>query len=286
LSACEDFIGAPASELDMSISIDSSHMGLYQEGSKAFDEGRIKYRKSRAEFCNCESEQDFAAKLYCLRRAFSKIVEDEHTVIWLMQSGRALIADLLRHDGRDPTEFYTAYDRMMSFLQRDENRETIKMELSFRKVEEVNLWDVLIDYVMLDAFDDLRKPPSSITALVKNGFLSQSMKESTLNNLIWSLIKVKRARMQVQDGFAAHFYDISMSLTASLTMGLLGGSSKEFEELCTFFKDSIFSFIAEIYNPNKVRFSNLAELSEDVKKLLVERVEIIRVKMSTELLPM
>jgi len=54
-------------------------------------------------------------------------------MIWLIQSGRALIADLLRHDGRDPTEFYTAYDRMMSFLQREENRETIKMELSFRK---------------------------------------------------------------------------------------------------------------------------------------------------------
>lgn len=51
-------------------------------------------------------------------------------------------------------------------------------------------------------------------------------------------------------------------------------------------QDSIFAFIAEIFNPNKVRYTNIDELTEDVKKLMVERVEIIKVKMSTELLPM
>lgn len=61
----------------------------------------------------------------------------------------------------------------------------------------MNLWDVLFDFVFLDAFEDLRKPPSGIAALMRNSFLSRSMKEATLNNLIWSLIKAKRSRLQV-----------------------------------------------------------------------------------------
>lgn len=64
-------------------------------------------------------------------------------------------------------------------------------------MEEINLWDVLFDFVILDAFDDLKKPPSAIVALVKNNWFSQSMKESTINNLIWSMIKAKKAKLRV-----------------------------------------------------------------------------------------
>lgn len=103
-------------------------------------------------------------------------------------------------------------------------------------MEELNLWDVLFDFVIIDAFEDLRKPPSSITALIKNSWLGYSMKEAAVNNIVWSLIKVKRSRLQYTDGFITRFYDISHILTTPLTLGLLGGSPPEFEEICIFFK--------------------------------------------------
>lgn len=53
---------------------------------------------------------------------------------WLIQSGRQLIADLLRQDGKDPVCFYTAYDRMMEFLIHEENRSILLEELEARKV--------------------------------------------------------------------------------------------------------------------------------------------------------
>lgn len=157
----------------------------------------MKYRKSRADICGCESELDFAAKLWCLRQAFDAIISDQSKRRWIIQSGRNMIADLLRQDKKDPRDFYVAFDELMNYMENPNNYDQIVAELCSRKVENVNIWDVLIDFILLDSFDDLRKPPSGVAALVKNPFLSRSMRESTLYNLIWSLIKVKRARLQV-----------------------------------------------------------------------------------------
>lgn len=61
-------------------------------------------------------------------------MNDQHAMHWLIQSGRQLIADLLRHDGKDPAGFYSAYDRMVEFLTQDENRAILRDELELRKV--------------------------------------------------------------------------------------------------------------------------------------------------------
>lgn len=50
---------------------------------------------------------------------------------------------------------------------------------------------------MLDSFDDFRRPPNSINALVKNSWLGYAMKEAAINNIVWSLIKIKRSRLLV-----------------------------------------------------------------------------------------
>lgn len=292
ISACDEFVSLdelPASDERederLSVSTDFSALNLYNQGLRAAERDEINYRKSRADLCNCDSTQDFEAKLYCVRLAFRRIMDEPQTIQWLIQSGRIIMADLLRHDKRDPAEFYAAYDRMMSFVSDERNLATIQGELRARKVESTNLWDVFFDLIILDAFEDLQRPPSAISALLRNCFMSYSMKESTLNNLIWSMIKVKRQRLQVKDGFISHFYDISQILTSSLAMGLFGASAKEFQELCVYFKEQILGFIMEIFNPAKVRFTTVEELTEDIKKLLVERVELLKVKLSNELLP-
>uniref|UniRef100_A0A183BSG2 Mitoguardin n=1 Tax=Globodera pallida TaxID=36090 RepID=A0A183BSG2_GLOPA len=290
ISACDEFVAAQQAPTQSenrqpSLSIDQSAIPLYNQGLQMAQRGEVRFRKTRAEFCACESDEDFAAKLYGVRLAFRQIMDEPQTMQWLIQSGRIIIADLLRHDKRDPTEFFSVYDRMTAFLLDDKNFATLCEELKMRKVESTNLWDVLFDLIILDAFEDLQKPPSSISALLRNGYISTSMKESTLNNLIWSMIKLKRQRLQVKNGFIAHFYDISQVLTCSLTMGLIGGSPKEFQELCVYFKEQIFAFVLDIFNPSKVRYTTIGQLTEDVKKLLTDRIDLLKVKLSNELLP-
>lgn len=126
------------------------------------------------------------------------------------------------------------------------------------------------------------------------------MRESTLNNIIWSLIKVKRARLQVcynlliefthylqvTDGFVSHFYDISQIVSPPLTLGLLGGSSKEFEDLCLEFKENVLALVSDLFNPTKTRYTTIPELSEDVSNTLFTRLEAFTVKLSNEELPM
>nr|CAD2201422.1 unnamed protein product [Meloidogyne enterolobii] len=287
ITACDEFVNLcemPSSDRE-SISTDFASLALYNAGLRATQNGDVKYRKSRAELCGCDSEQDFAAKLFGIRLAFRRLMDDPQTMQRLVQYGRIIMADLLRHDKRDPSEFYTAYDRMIAFITNENNMDTIRSELKSRKVESTNLWDTLFDLIILDAFEDLQRPPSAIAALVKNSFISKSMKESTLNNLIWSIIKVKRQRLQVKDGFISHFYDISQILTSSLAMGLFGGSDREFTELCIYLKEQIFGFILEIFNPNKVHFTKVEDLAVDIKKLLFDRMELLQVKLLNELLP-
>jgi len=284
MSACDEFIVGPTIEPVSGINLEL--LELYNMGLQAFESNEIVYRKSRVEFCGCDSEKEFAAKLFGLRQAFNRVMEDQHIVQRLIKSGRTIIAGLLRHDKHDPSEFYAVYDRMISYISDITNNITMQEELRSRRVAVTNLWDVLFDLIILDAFEDLQRPPSSIMALVNNSFISRSMKESTINNLIWSLIKYKRTRLQIKDGFISHFYDISQILTCSLTMGLLGGSSKEFQDICVNFKENIFAFVADIFNMNKVRYTTVDELADDVKKLFVERIENMQVMLNSELIPM
>lgn len=63
------------------------------------------------------------------------MLKDEHTRQWLIQTGRILMADLLRHDKKDPTEYFDAYDRMVHFISNPENFEIMKEDLRMRKVK-------------------------------------------------------------------------------------------------------------------------------------------------------
>lgn len=42
----------------------------------------------------------------------------------------------------------------------------------------LTFYDVVLDYILLDAFEDLAAPPSSVLAVVRNRWLSDGFKES------------------------------------------------------------------------------------------------------------
>lgn len=42
----------------------------------------------------------------------------------------------------------------------------------------MTFYDVVIEFILFDAFDDLENPPSSVTAVVQNRWLSNGFKET------------------------------------------------------------------------------------------------------------
>src|SRR4051812_31306207 len=62
------------------------------------------------------------------------MLEDEHTRQWLIQTGRILVADLMRHDKKDPADFFDAYDRMTQFLKEPSSYQIMAEELMQRNV--------------------------------------------------------------------------------------------------------------------------------------------------------
>jgi hypothetical protein len=43
---------------------------------------------------------------------------------------------------------------------------------------QLNFYDVVLDFILMDAFDDLAHPPSAVFAVTRNSWLSNSLKES------------------------------------------------------------------------------------------------------------
>ncbi|KAK6111908.1 hypothetical protein QQG55_45550 [Brugia pahangi] len=266
------------------LNLDKNVLHFYLEGVAAVETGEVNCRKIRTEFCCCEDDDDFKAKVWCIRQAFTEILLDEHNRVWLAQAGRQLIADLLRHASKDPTSFYLAYDAMMEYLNETQHLEIVDNELKQRGVPELGFWDIVLDYILIDAFEDLSRPPSAVLAVTKNMFLNQLMKESTLVTVIWSMLKAKRARLAVADGFISHFYNISEAASPYITLGFLG-TDEHLRELCHYFKEQMCSFIVDIFNVKKVRYTSLKDLAEDIRLILETRLEMVQTRLSTELLP-
>lgn len=264
--------------------LEKEELRFLDEGMRAAMNGEVKYRKSRMDFCNCESETDFAAKLYCVRQALTNALKDEHKRVWLAKCGRTLLADFIRHTKQDPVKFFNAYDEMLEYVSNDRNQEQLRQDVEGRGVCETGFYDVAIDFIILDAFEDLKSPPSAVYSVTKNYFMSMSMKYSTLNTIIWSIIKSKRQRLKNPDGFIAKFYNISEAVMPAITLGFLG-TDERLGELCQYFKEQVIQFVLDVFNTQRVCYRSLDEMTEDVWIVMRNRLEAVQTRMSNELLP-
>ncbi|VDL73498.1 unnamed protein product [Nippostrongylus brasiliensis] len=266
------------------VSLPEDQLYFYKEGLAAANNGEVDYRKMRGDICQCESELDFAAKLWCLRQAFTTCLADQRRRMWLAKAGRTLLGDILRHSKQDPAQFYIAFDSLIDFFRSDANISQMEEELASRGVVDFGFWDVVLDFILLDSFDDIKSPPSAVYSVTKNIFLSNSMKYSTLSTIIWSMLKAKRQRLKHQHGFIAHIYNVSEAVSPAITLGFLG-TDPRIGELCQYFKEQITQFVVDIFNPKRVRYTTVEELAEDVWIILENRTDAVRTRLATELIP-
>lgn len=129
---------------------------------------------------------------------------------------------------------------MISFVQTT-SWDLIQDELATRGVLHLTFYDIVLDFILLDAFDDLEDPPSAILAAINNRWISQSFKETALSTAVWTVLKAKRRLLKYPNGFISHFYSINEHLVPTLALGFFG-NNKNLNELCTFLKVGIFYF--------------------------------------------
>ncbi|XP_074474468.1 mitoguardin 2 isoform X2 [Sebastes fasciatus] len=247
---------------------------LYEEALALVREGKVSYRSLRTELLECYGDQDFLAKLQCVRTAFQLLLQDETHRTFFMETGKQMIAGLMVKANKSPKGFLESYEDMLLYTKREETWPVTKMELEGRGVVCMNFFDIVLDFILMDAFEDLEGPPSSVVAVLRNRWLSDSFKETALATACWSVLKAKRRLLMVPDGFISHFYAISEHVSPVLAFGFLG-PRQHLSEVCTIFKQQIVQYLKDMFDHDKVRFTSAQCLAEDILNLSHRRSEIL-----------
>ncbi|KAM4642227.1 mitoguardin 1 [Discoglossus pictus] len=251
-----------------------NHSPLYEEAMHLAEEGKVYCRVLRTEMLECLGDSDFLAKLHCIRQAFQVIILQEENRQFLMDAGRKIMSTLIVKARKNPQKFDDAYDNMMCFLKRPETWDDTEMELLSRGVKHMNFYDIVLDFILMDSFEDLENPPLSIQNVVKNRWLNSSFKETAVTSSCWSVLKQKRQQMKLTDGFFAHFYAICEQISPVLAFGFLGPRNP-LHDLCCFYKDQVLYFLKDIFDFEKVRYSDVESLAEDILQSLHRRTELL-----------
>ncbi|XP_074817598.1 mitoguardin 1 isoform X2 [Natator depressus] len=250
------------------------HCPLYEEAMHLAEEGKIYSRILRTEMLECLGDSDFLAKLHCIRQAFQVILSETANRLFLAESGRKILSALIVRARKNPKKFEEVFDEMIYFLEKTDHWDNTEMELAARGVKNLNFYDIVLDFILMDSFEDLENPPTSIQNVVNNRWLNSSFKETAVASSCWSVLKQKRQQMKVPDGFFAHFYSICEHVSPVLAWGFLGPRNSLYD-LCCFFKDQVLYFLKDIFDFEKVRYSTMESLAEDLMQLLMRRTELL-----------
>ncbi|XP_062410301.1 mitoguardin 2 [Sardina pilchardus] len=247
---------------------------LYEEALEQVRENNVVCRSLRTELLECYSDHDFLAKLHCIRQAFEALLVDETHRTFFVETGKQMISGLMAKANKSPKAFLESYEEMLLYTQREETWPTTKMELEGRGVVCMNFFDIVLDFILMDAFEDLESPPSSVVAVLRNRWLSDSFKETALATACWSVLKAKRRLLMVPDGFISHFYSISEHVSPVLAFGFLG-PRQHLSEVCIIFKQQVLQYLKDMFDHDKVRFVSCPSLAEDLLRLSHRRSDIL-----------
>ncbi|XP_064147407.1 mitoguardin 2 isoform X2 [Loxodonta africana] len=150
----------------------------YEEALQLVKEGKVPCRTLRTELLGCYNDQDFLAKLHCVRQAFKGLLEDNSNRLFFREVGRQMVTGLMTKAEKSPKGFLESYEEMLSYALRPETWATTRLELEGRGVVCMSFFDIVLDFILMDAFEDLENPPSSVLAVLRNRWLSDSFKET------------------------------------------------------------------------------------------------------------
>jgi len=202
-------------------------------------------------------------------------MEKKENKDWWVDNGRTILCQLLVKSDKDPKEFLLAFEDMLEFCNDEGVEKQMEEELWSRNVKCINFYDICLDYILIDSFEDLESPPSSVLAVMKNRWLSNSFKESALQTAIWSVFQAKRRLLQYPDGFKAKFYNVSEILTPALAWAFFG-PDEDLARLVNDFKEQVLGFLTDIFSFQSADFNTASSLSESVMMLARTRLTVVK----------
>ncbi|NXS71215.1 MIGA2 protein, partial [Pandion haliaetus] len=262
----------------------SKPVAAYEEALQLVKEGKVACRTLRTELLGCYSDQDFLAKLHCVRQAFQELLKYESNQLFFGEVGKQMVIGLMSKAEKNPKAFLESYEEMLHYALKQETWPTTQQELEGRGVVCMSFFDIVLDFILMDAFEDLENPPSSVLAVLRNRWLSDSFKETALATACWSVLKAKRRLLMVPDGFISHFYSVSEHVSPVLAFGFLG-PKQQLSEVCSFFKHQIVQYLKDMFDLDNVRYTTVQSLAEDILQLSRRRSEILLGYLGTETSP-
>uniref|UniRef100_A0A3P9PXY1 Mitoguardin 1 n=1 Tax=Poecilia reticulata TaxID=8081 RepID=A0A3P9PXY1_POERE len=250
------------------------HHPFYEEALQMAEDGKISSRVLRTEILECLGDLDFLAKLHCVRQACELILSDRATRMFLADTGKKILSSIIVKAQKSPKRFEEVFEELIVFLEHSDHWEDTELELASRGVRHLNFYDVVLDFILMDSFEDLENPPISIQNVINNRWLNSSFKETAVASSCWSVLKQKRQHMKVSNGFIAHFYAVCEQISPVLAWGFLGPKSS-LHEFCCFFKDQVLHFLKDVFDLDKVRYSTVETLAEDMLHLLHRRSDLL-----------
>ncbi|XP_059504104.1 mitoguardin 1 isoform X2 [Stegostoma tigrinum] len=257
------------------------HLPLYEEAMNLAEDGRVFCRVLRTELLECVGDIDFLAKVHCVRQAFQVILSEVTNQKFFAEVGRKVLSAIMTKAHKNPKRFEAVYEEMMFFLQQADHWEMTQRELAARGVKHINFYDVFLDFILMDSFEDLDNPPTSIQNVVSNRWLNNSFKETAVASSCWSFLKSKRQQIKVPNGFIAHFYAVCEHISPILAWGFLGPRDSLYD-LCCFFKEQVLFFMKDIFDFEKVRYTSTECLAEDILHLIQRRTELLMAYLGTD----
>ncbi|KAK6484615.1 mitoguardin 1 [Huso huso] len=276
------------------------HCPLYEEALHQAEEGKISCRVQRqaggGEMLECLGDTDYLAKLHCVRQACQVILSEAGTRTFLAETGKKILSAIIVKARKSPKRFEEVFEEMMDFLEQTDHWENTKLELATRglsllttgQVKHLNFYDIVLDFILMDSFEDIENLPVSIQNVVNNRWLNSSFKETVSFGLLqfyWNLLEIPAYSYKepVPDGFIAHFYAVCEHVSPVLAWGFLGPKSS-LHDFCSFFKDQVLFFLKDIFDLEKVRYTSTESLAEDMLQLLHRRSELLMAYLGAEAL--
>uniref|UniRef100_A0A1A9WDD7 Mitoguardin n=1 Tax=Glossina brevipalpis TaxID=37001 RepID=A0A1A9WDD7_9MUSC len=252
---------------------------LYQEAIMNNEESPTVCRTIHTQLLHCANDNEYLAKLHCVRLAFQYLFQDPAIYQWVTDTGRQILSDLLFLGNKDIKEFLMCYEDMINYLQDPINWDDIEKELEHHNVKAMTFYDICVDFLIRESFCDLDAPPANVKAVVQNRFLSKGFKETALTNAICSVLNDKKEMLQYPNGFMSHFYAISEQLYPLFAWGFFG-PDRRLRDICYYFRDQLLTFQEDIFDFQKTHYTTLERLSLDILEHMKIRVNNISIKFS------
>lgn len=227
----------------------------------------------------CESQDEFLAKVSCLRNAFQDIIYDNENCFFFINCGKEILKIFLAHSANDLENCLNAYERLLEYVADESNHEAIEKEISLRKIPVLSFYDLVVDYIILESLDDLENPPTVVSSIVSNTWVSAKFRQSACQSAVSTALKYKRSQLKCPDGFFSHFYSVLDSLSPTLAWGFLG-SDEELRFSCEFLKESLLGLCRDLFSFDRVRYTCYQDLKSDIMNVTRERYLDLTEKLS------